>query len=187
MHPITCDSVKSFHNSQTNHDTEMKLTSIDSFRRVAEGSRSPRLQILSNQLIDHYTNCKYHSLCNTTWIHQWVSTECPRNKSFLSLACMDKIRFSEVLILPEVLTSCPRSFPLRPEFAPRLAPSAFRWPRPPPDAVPANLAGVWKRWRRTAVPRNCDSGRKNASYATSWPGHWGLRAWIRISCGLFLC
>ena len=43
-----------FYNSQTKHDMEMELTSIDFSRRVAEGFRfrSSWLQTLGNQLID---------------------------------------------------------------------------------------------------------------------------------------
>ena len=43
--------IKSFLNSQTEHDVEMKLTPIDFSHGVAEASRSSCLQTLGNQLI----------------------------------------------------------------------------------------------------------------------------------------
>ena len=57
------------YNLQTEHDMEMKLTSIDFSHQVAEGSRSSWPQTLGNQLIDgspyiRYANCKYYLLYN---------------------------------------------------------------------------------------------------------------------------
>ena len=58
-------------NLQTEHDMEMKLTSIDFSCRVAEDSRSSWLQILDKQLNDRspytrYTHHKYYLLCTIT-------------------------------------------------------------------------------------------------------------------------
>ena len=52
-----------YSSSQTEHDMEMELTTIDFFHQVTEDSRSSWLQILDNQLIDcspyiRYTNRK---------------------------------------------------------------------------------------------------------------------------------
>ena len=45
--------LKVFNNSQTEHDMEVRFTSIDFSRKGTEGFRSTWLQTLDNQLINH--------------------------------------------------------------------------------------------------------------------------------------
>ena len=68
---LTWDSF-TFYNPRTEHDFEMKFTSIVFSHRVVEGSRSSWLQTLGNQLIDcsphiRYTNHKYYLLYYIPW------------------------------------------------------------------------------------------------------------------------
>ena len=73
--------IKVFYNSQTRHDVEMKLTSTDFSRRVAEGCRSSWPQTLGNQPIDRSPHALRILIANVTYCIIFVEcvTESPVN------------------------------------------------------------------------------------------------------------